>query len=223
MSSALLAAAAITRKDLTVELRAREVFTTTFTFSALVLVIFNFALDFRADLAPVLSPGVLWVAIVFAGILSLGRTFAREVDRGTLDALRASPVDRSTILFGKLFVNLTVLLAVELVTVPVFVALFNVSPRWPELVIIVLLGTLGFVTVGTLLSAIAVQTRAREVMLPLLLLPVVVPVLIASAKATADALAPVPSEGPPWIPLLAAYDAIFLAVSVIVFDHVFEA
>src|SRR4051794_9330395 len=164
MSAFAQAVSAIASKDLMIELRGREIFSTTFTFSILVLVIFNFALDLRADLAPVLSPGVLWVAIVFAGMLSIGRSFGREIDRSTIDALRVSPVDRSAILIGKIAVNLVVMLFVELITVPTFVALFNVSPRWPELILIVLLGTVGFCTVMTLFSAISAQTRARDVM-----------------------------------------------------------
>jgi heme exporter protein B len=210
-------------KDLLLELRGRQVFSTTFTFALLVLVVFNFALDVRADLAPVLAPGVLWVAIVFAGMLSIGRSFAREVDRATIDALRVSPVDRSAILLGKLFGNLIVMTAVELITVPAFVLLFNLNPRWPELIVTVVLGTIGYVTVSTLFAAIAVQSRAREVVLPILSLPVLVPVVIGSSKATAQALGPTPIDDFPWLTLIAVFDVIFLAIAVAIFDYVFDA
>lgn len=219
----LAAVRVILWKDLLLELRGRQVFTTTFTFALLVLVIFNFALDLQADIAPALAPGVLWVAIVFAGMLSIGRSFAREIDRGTIDALRVSPVDRTAILIGKLLGNLIVMTAVELVTVPAFILLFNLGPRWAELTLAVAVGTFGYVSVSTLFAAIAVQTRAREVMLPLLALPLLVPVVIASSKATANALAPSPLDATPWLSLVVAFDIIILAIAVAIFDHVFEA
>ncbi|MFN0072319.1 MAG: heme exporter protein CcmB [Chloroflexota bacterium] len=223
MSELLRTIQIIVWKDLLLELRGRQVFSTTFTFALLVLVVFNFALDVRADLAPILAPGVLWVAIVFAGMLSIGRSFSRESDRGTIEALRVSPIDRSAIFIGKLLGNLIIMLAVELVTVPVFVMLFNLSPRWLDLVLITMAGTVGYVTVSTLFAAIAVQSRAREVMLPLLALPLLVPIVIGSAKATAEALTPFETQSAPWLSLIAAYDLIFLAIGVAIFDHVFEA
>jgi heme exporter protein B len=210
-------------KDLMLELRGRHVFSTTFTFALLVLVIFNLALDVRADLAPTLAPGVLWVAIVFAGMLSIGRSFAREVDRGTIEALRVSPVDRSAIFIGKLIGNVIVMAAMELVTVPAFVMLFNVSPRWSDLLLVVALGTLGYVTISTLFAAVSVQSRAREVMLPLLTLPILVPIVIGSSEATAQALTPAPVDGLPWVTLIAVFDAIFLAIGIAIFDYVFDA
>jgi heme exporter protein B len=213
----------IARKDLLLELRGRQVFSTTFTFALLVLVIFNLALDVRADLAPTLAPGVLWVAIVFAGMLSIGRSFAREVDRATIEALRVSPVDRSAVFIGKLVGNLVVMAAVELITVPAFVMLFDLSPRWLELVLVVALATLGYVTVSTLFAAVTVQSRAREVMLPLLALPVLVPIVIGGSEATAQTLAPVSGEGLPWLTLIAVFDAIFLAIAIVIFDYVFDA
>jgi heme exporter protein B len=163
------------------------------------------------------------VAIVFAGMLSIGRSFAREVDRGTIEALRVSPVDRSAIFIGKLVGNLVVMAAVELVTIPAFVMLFGVHPRWPELLLVVALGTVGYVTVSTLFAAVAVQSRAREVMLPLLALPVLVPIVIGASEATAQAIAPIPVEGLPWITLIAVFDAIFLAIAIAIFDYVFDA
>jgi heme exporter protein B len=209
-------------KDLLLELRGRQVFSTTFTFALLVLVIFNLALDVRADLAPTLAPGVLWIAIVFAGMLSIGRSFAREVDRATIEALRVSPVDRSAIFIGKLIGNVIVMTAVELVTVPAFVLLFNVAPRWPDMVLVVALGTFGYVTVSTLFAAVAVQSRAREVLLPLLTLPLLVPIVIGSSEATAQTLAPPTADGMPWLSLIAVFDAVFLAVAIAIFDYVFD-
>jgi heme exporter protein B len=210
-------------KDLLIELRGRQVFSTTFTFALLVLVVFNFAIDVHADLAQELAPGILWVAIVFAGMLSIGRSFSREVDRATIEALRASPVDRSAILLGKLLGNLVVMAAVELVTVPAFVMLFNLTPRWAELILIVAVGTVGYVTVSTLFAAIAAQSRAREVMLPLLSLPLLVPIVIGSSRATAQVLSPASIDGIPWLTLLAVFDAIFLAIALAIFDYVFDA
>lgn len=209
-------------KDVLAELRTREVVNSSLVFSLMVLVLFNFALDLRAERIPAVAPGVLWVTFAFAGVLTLGRAFAREQDRGTLEGLLLSPVDRSALYLAKLMAVLTFMGVVEAVSLPVFVALFNVSLDWPLTIAVVLLGTLGFAAVGTLLAAMAANTRAREVMLPLLLFPLALPVLIATVKATAQALGEPSDADHPWLGLLAAYDAIFLAVSFVVFEHVVE-
>src|SRR6478672_4742414 len=175
-------------KDVLAELRTREVVTASLVFSLMVLVLFNFAFDLRVERAQAVAPGILWVTFTFAGVLALGRAFAREQDRGTLEGLLLSPVDRGALYLAKVLANVTFMLIVEAVGLPAFVGLFNLELDWARAIGVTLLGTLGFAGVGTLLAAMAANTRAREVMLPLLLFPLSVPVLIATVKATGEAL-----------------------------------
>ena len=208
-------------KDLLSEARTREVVTASLVFSLLVLVLFNFAFDLRVERAAAAAPGVLWVTFTFAGVLALGRAFAREHDRGTLEGLLLAPVDRGALYLAKVLANLTFIGLVEAASLPAFVALFNVSLDWPLTILVVLLGSLGFAGVGTLLAAMAANSRAREVMLPLLLFPLLVPVLIAAVKATGQAVG-LGADEHPWVGLLLAFDAIFLTVSFLVFEYVVE-
>jgi heme exporter protein B len=212
-------------KEALVEARGRETVLAGVAFALLVLVIFNFAFDLRVDNVAAVAPGVLWVTVTFAGVLSLGRSFARERDRRTLDGLLLAPVDRSALYVAKVVASFTSMLIVELVAVPVFIGLFNVSVNLPLLVLGLLLGTLGLAGVGTLFAAIAAHTRAREVLLPLLLFPIQVPVILATVKTTGAAVH-VPGSEPPdvgqWLGLLVAFDALFLSLSVLLFEYVIE-
>jgi heme exporter protein B len=216
--------AAIVAKDIAAELRTREMLSSMAVFSLLVILIFNFAFDLRADNQRTLAPGVLWVAIAFAGMLGLSRSFIMEKDRGSLEGLLLTPVDRSAIYLGKMLGNVLFIVVVEIVILPIFIVLFNLSAEdLPLMAGVMVLGTLGFAGVGTLFSAMAVHTRAREVLLPILLFPVVVPVMLASVKLTAAILDRVAfDEVQNWFSLLVAFDAIFLALSVILFDFVVE-
>src|SRR5262249_22907048 len=155
----------------------------------LVLLIFNFALDLTGDVVRAVAPGVLWVTFIFAGMLTLGRTFARERERGALQGLLLAPLDRGALFLAKLLVNLILLGLVDAAATPAFVALYNLTLRAGPLLAVVLLGTLGFATVGTLFAAVAANTRAREALLPLLLFPVLVPVIIGAVKATGESVA----------------------------------
>jgi heme exporter protein B len=153
----------------------------------------------------------------------LNRSLAVELDKGCLDGLLLTPVDRSAIFFGKALGNALFMFAVEVVVLPLFVVFFNVPLVRPWIVLIVILGTLGLAGVGTLLSAMAVNTRAREVMLPILLFPVAMPELIAAVKATAGAMAGLPlSEWQHWLSLLVVFDVVLVAVSFMVFEYVVE-
>jgi heme exporter protein B len=216
--------AAIVAKDIAAELRTREMLSSMAVFSLLVILIFNFAFDLRADNQRTLAPGVLWVAVAFAGMLGLSRSFIMEKDRGSLEGLLLTPVDRSAIYLGKMLGNVLFIVVVEIVILPIFIVLFNLSAEdLPLMAGVMVLGTLGFAGVGTLFSAMAVHTRAREVLLPILLFPVVVPVMLASVKLTAAILDRVAfDEVQNWFSLLVAFDAIFLALSVILFDFVVE-
>lgn len=215
---------AIVAKDVVAELRTREMLSSMFVFSLLVILIFNFAFDLRAENQKTLAPGVLWVAIAFAGMLGLSRSFIMEKDRGSMEGLLLTPVDRSAIFLGKMLGNLLFIAIVEIIILPIFMVLFNLSAGdLPALAGVMLLGTVGFAGVGTLFSAMAVHTRAREVLLPILLFPVVIPVMLAAVKLTAAILDRVSfAEVQNWFSLLVAFDLIFLALSFILFDYVME-
>jgi heme exporter protein B len=212
-------------KDLLVEARGRETVLAGAVFALLVLVIFNFAFDLRVENVAEVAPGVLWVTVTFAGVLSLGRAFARERDRRTLDGLLLAPIDRSALYLAKVVTSVVSMLVVELVAAPAFIALFNLVVNLPLLILALVLGTLGLAGVGTLFAAIAAHTRAREVMLPLLLFPVQVPVILATVKSTGAAIR-IAGLDPPdvgqWLGLLIAFDALFLGLSVLLFDYAIE-
>jgi heme exporter protein B len=219
----LKAILAIIAKDLTAEFRTREMISSMLTFSVLVIVVFNFAFELRADDVRVIAPGMVWVTITFAGTLGLGRSLAIEQDKGCLDGLLLSPVDRSAIYFGKMLGNVLFMLLVEAIVLPMFVVLFNLPFIQVGILAVVLFGTLGFAGVGTLLAAIAVNTRAREVMLPILLFPVTLPAIIAAVKATAGIVDGLPLAGwQSWLGILAAFDTILIAVSMLLFDFIVE-
>jgi heme exporter protein B len=214
---------AIVRKDIAAELRTKEMFSTMFVFAVLVIVVFNFAFDLRVSGERVrqVAPGALWVAFAFAGILGLNRTFVLEKDRGCLEGLLLAPVDHTAIYFGKMISTVLFMLVVEALMLPVFTAFFGVNLFDLRLLLFVLLGTLGFASVGTILSAMTAQPRAREVLLPILLLPVAAPVLIAAVKATAGILDGLTmGEMARWWQLLVAFDIIFPAVAFMTFDYV---
>lgn len=215
---------AIVIKDVSAELRTREMVSSMLVFSLLVILIFNFAFDLRADNQRTLAPGVLWVAIAFGGMLGLSRSFIVEMDRGSIEGLLLAPMDRSAIYLGKMLGNVLFMAGVEIIILPVFVVLFNLSAGdLLPLAGIMVLGTIGFAGVGTLFSAMAVHTRAREVLLPVLLFPVVIPVMLSAVRLTAAVLDGLPlAEVQNWLSLLIAFDAIFLALSVILFDYVME-
>ncbi len=214
---------AIFWKDVRAEFRTKDIFTGMFIFALLAVLIFNFAFELRVDNVRQVLPGVIWVAIAFASMLGLNRSFVLEQDRGSLEGILLAPVDRSALYFGKMLGNLVFMLAVEVVLLPVMVVLFNVNVLQPGVLLFIFLGTVGFAIVGTVFAAMAVNTRAREVLLPVLLLPVMVPVLIAAVKGVAGIL-----DGDPladlgnWLRLLAVFDIIFLGVAFMTFDYVVE-
>jgi heme exporter protein B len=219
----LRAVGAIAWKDLAAELRSRELLSAMLVFALLVILIFNFALELDVKTRATITSGVLWVTFAFAGTLGLNRSMAVEKDRGCLDGLLLAPVDRSAIYFGKVISNLAFMLIVEAVVLPVYSILYNTNLFDPGLIGVILLGSIGYVAVGTLLSSMAVQTRTRDVMLPILLFPVIVPVLVAAVKASSGFLQGLPmDEILPWLNLLVVYDVIFIAIAFMVFDYVVE-
>lgn len=214
---------AILAKDLAIEWRTRESLSVMAVFSLMVVVILNFAFDMRVDSARQVAPGALWVTFAFASVLGLNRSLAREREDGGLEGLMLAPVDRSAVFLAKAAANLLYMLGNEAVILPVFTVLFGVNVLRPELVPVLLLGSLGLAGVGTLLSAVVLQTRARDVLLPVLLLPVAVPLLIAAGRATAGIVdgAGLAATGG-WLQLLVAFDVVFGAVSYVLFEYVLE-
>lgn len=214
---------AIVQKDLAAELRTKENLSAMVVFSLIVLVIFNFAFELQGVDITVVGAGVLWVAFTFSGILGLGRSFAAEKDKGSLEGVLLSPVDRGAVFLGKAISNFIFITVMEAVTLPLFAILNNVALPWFHLIPYIVLGTLGFAAMGTLLSAIAASTKMREVMLPLLLFPVSIPLLMAAVKLTGGALhAQDFSQVALWFNILVLYNVLFLVITFWAFEYVVE-
>jgi heme exporter protein B len=214
---------AIVRKDLAAELRSFELVSAMLVFSLLVIIIFNFALELDVKVRQSVTAGVLWTTFAFAGTLGLNRSMSTEKDRGCMDGLLLAPVDRSAIYFGKALSNLVFMLIVEALVLPVYSMLYNINLFRFDLLGVILLGSIGYTAVGTLLSAMSVQTRTREVLLPILLFPVAIPVLLAAVKASGGLLAGAEfSEVLTPLNILIVYDIVFIAVAFMVFDYVVE-
>jgi heme exporter protein B len=214
---------ALVWKDVLSEFRTREMLSSMLVFALLVIVIFNFSFELRVDNVAQVAPGILWVTFAFASTLELTRSLAMEMENDCLDGLFLAPMDRGVIYLGKMLGNLIFITAVEALVLPIFSILFNINLIRLPLLLTIFLGTVGFAAVGTLLSAIAVNSRAREVMLPVLLFPIILPVVIAAAKVTAGILDGVPLvELAQWLRFLVAFDIIFLVVSYLTFDFVVE-
>lgn len=218
------AASIILAKELRVELRTRELLTATVVFVLIVIVMFSYAFEPTAAESRRYGPGLLWIAFLFAGSLMLHPSFAREQSNETLDALRLAPISNFAILLGKMSANFIFLAIAELVLVPVFSILYNV-PLFGiagRLILVLALGTLGLIIAGTVFAAISAHSRMRELMLPLLLLPVLAPLLVAAVEATASLLADPPSLDRAWLAFLAAFDVIFLTASWLTADFLVE-
>jgi heme exporter protein B len=214
---------AITWKDILSEFRSREIIVSVMVFTLLVIIIFNFAFGSTAETMKITAPGMLWVTFTFAGVLSLNRSFVMEREEGCIEGLMVSPVSREVIYAGKMLGSLIFLLIVEIVALPVFAFLFNLNVLTPQIIVTTLLATLGFVSCGTLFSALAVKTKARELVLPILFLPIIVPVIIGAVKASDIALAGQSwGDMASWLLILGSFDAVFLVVSFWIFNFVIE-
>ena len=200
------------------EFRSRETAIPMAVFAAGALIAFQFSFDLRGGTLNLVAPGVLWVAIIFASLLALGRSFSREAERGSLDGLLTSPIDPGALYLAKVAANVILLLVLEAVIIPLAAILFNLQLFQPTLLLTLLLGNVGIASVGTILSAISTRARAREALLPIMLLPVLVPVVIGAVRATALAIDSGPWEDiRPWLAILGAYDLVFLTVSSLLF------
>jgi len=214
---------AITWKDALSEMRTREIVFSVLVFTILVIVVFNFAFGASQEMIELVAPGILWVTFAFAGVLSLNRSFIMEKEEGCLEGLMTCPISREIIYVGKALGSLFFMLIIEAIALPIFAFLYNLAVLSPQLVAITVLTTVGFVAVGTLFSALAVNTKAREMVLPILFLPIVVPLIVSAVKASGLALSGESWSGlSPWFQIIVAFDAIFLVVSYLIFAFVIE-
>jgi heme exporter protein B len=210
------------RKDVVIEARSRETLATTLFFALSTVLVFAFALVREGRVVADAAAGILWIAIAFAGTLALGRTFERERYTDTLRALMLAPAPRAAVYVGKLLAVFTLILAAEIVLVPLVAFLFDAALlQRPVLGCLLLMaGTLGFAAVGTLFAAMLVGARSRDALLPVLLYPITIPVIIAGVRGTAALAQPVPDEPMAtfWLMLLAAFDTVFVTLALWVFE-----
>jgi heme exporter protein B len=218
------AAAIVLAKELRLEFRTRELLNATIVLALVVVVLFSFSFDPTAEESRRLGPGLLWIAFLFSGSLMLHPSFGREQVNQTLDALRMAPISSFSVLLGKMLANLLFLSAAEAVLVPVFSVLYNVPLLTVigRLALVIFLGTVGLSVTGTVFSAIAAHARMRELLLPLLLLPILAPLLIAAVEATSSLLAPEPLVERAWLAFLAGFDIVFLTSSWLLSDFLLE-
>ena len=210
-------------KDILLELRSRELVVSVLVFGVVVVVVFNFALNVTPQRVTAVAPGILWVAFAFAGVLAMNRAFAREKEQGGLDGLLLTPVSRDSIFLGKAAAICLFMLLVEAILLPIFAGLLNFSAVSFTLVLTIVLATVGFALVGTLFSAIAVQTKSREILLPVLFFPVILPVIVGAVEATKQAIGGESIVGiGHWLPLIGAFDALFLVICPWAFSLVVE-
>ena len=211
-------------KDLRAELRTKEAINASFAFALVILVLFSFAFDPEEDTTKAISGGLLWIVFAFAGTLVFNRSFARELPNDCLDALVAAPIPGAALFLGKALANYLLVLAIELVSLPVFGIFYNVhwTRQFPQLLLVVALGTWGLTVIGTVFSALTVNIRLREVMLPMLTYPILAPALMAAMQLTmqliqGNAIGP---ESMRWLNLLIAFDVAFTAVSLYLVETV---
>ncbi len=213
---------AIIWKDIISEFRTKEIIFSVLVFTLLVIIIFNFAFGGGQETIQTVAPGMLWITFTFAGVLSLNRSFIIEKEESCLEGLMLCPVSREVIYAGKMLASLLFMLIVETIALPIFAILFNLDISL-QLIVITLITTIGFVAVGVLFSALAINTKAREMVLPILFLPIVVPLIIAAVESSGLSLSG-ESWGKiaSWLQIIGAFDIIFLVVSFLVFNYAIE-
>lgn len=225
MTNALKQVATIIHKDLVTEMRSKDIVISMLVFSLIVVAVFNFIFDPGSAQMKSTAPGILWVAIIFSGNLGLSRSFAREHENAMMQGLLMCPIDHSLIFVAKVIGNLIFISIVEAISVPIMIVLFDLSigAEFWTLALILLLGTIGFAGVGTLFSTISANTKSREVMLPILLFPVSIPVILSAVKSTTYLLNNTNSDKIfSWIKILIAFDVIFTVVCFLLYEYVLE-
>ncbi len=216
---------AIVRKDIITELRTKELFSSMLLFALLVIVVFNFAFGFSPEILNLAGPAMLWIAFTFAGILGLSRSFALEKEGNAIMGTLLTPTDRSVIYAGKMVSNTIFVFIVGIITVLMFILFFNYSfiSTLVPLIPVVFLGSVGFVAVGTLFSAMAINTRLREVLLPILMFPIIIPVIVSAVKLSAQVLeGNAVFEESTSLKLLIAFDIIFVTACAVTFEYVID-
>ncbi len=213
----------IIRKDFAIERRSRQMLSAMLMFSLLIVLIFNFALELDARARISATAGILWVTFAFAATLGLNRSMALEEENHSMDGLLSAPIDRTAIYFGKFIGNLLFMLLVEAITLPIYSILYNVNLLIPGLLLVIFLGSIGYAAVGTLLASMAVQTRTRDLLLPVLLFPVVLPLLVAAVRASSGYLNGSSADFIlPSLNLIIVYDIVMLALAYMFFDFIVE-
>lgn len=224
--SILKTALLIAQKDLYSELKTKQVLATMIIFAGLTILVFSFAFDPSNNTTKAVIPGVIWVIIVFSGILGLNRSFLSEQKNDTMQGLLISPMDASSIYLGKLLANFTMIMVVELIAVPFLFLLFNFKliGSLPYFILVLLIGSFGFVSIGTFLASLAANSKSSEMLLPLLLFPVTSPILIGAVQATRIILTNIEKlpDAIAWIQLIAAYDVIFFVLCFLLIEYVLE-
>jgi heme exporter protein B len=211
---------AILRKDLRAELRSREIVNAMGLFALLSVMVFSFALELNRETRIEVVGGILWVTLVFASILGLNRSLAGELDQGGLDAMLMAPVDRSAIFVGKLMGNFLFVFIIGLILLPLMSVLYNVSLVKVEMLATVILGTLGFAAIGTLLATMTVQTRSRETLLPLVMMPTALPILLLTVRASREIVQDDITAAA--ILTLLFVDVMYLVLCTFLYDYVIE-
>ena len=210
-------------KDIVLELRSRELVASVVVFGLLLVVVFSFALDPEPGDAKRMAPGILWVAFAFTATLAMNRAFSREQESGALEGLLASPVSRDAIFLSKAATSFIFMLLIEAVLLPAYAVILGFSALSWTLAATMILATLGFALIGTLFSALAAQTRSREIMLPVLFFPVVLPVILAAVEASTRAVGGETFVGlGRWLPLIGVFDALFLVICPWLFSFIVE-
>jgi len=216
----------LAKKDLYSELKTKQIMVTQMIFAGLVIVVFSFAFDPANNTTKAVIPGVIWVIIVFAGILGLNRSFISEQRNDTMQGLLVAPMEAASIYLGKFLANFTMMLIVELVAIPFLFLLFDFKfyGSIPYFILVVFLGSFGFIAIGTFLAALAANSKSSEMLLPLLLFPITTPILIGVVQATRIILTNMEkfSSAVAWIQLVTAYDVIFFVVCFLLIDYVLE-
>jgi heme exporter protein B len=224
LPSFLRASLTIAAKDLRSEFRTKEAFNASFAFSVVILLLFSFAFDPSSEQLRDISGGLLWLVFSFAGALSLNRSFARELQNDCLDALVSSPAPTGALFLGKALANYVLLLIVEMASLLVFALFYDVrfAKQLGPLLLVILLGTWGMTVIGTMFSALTVNLRMRELMLPTLVYPLMIPALMAAMTLTTDLIAgtPLGPENLIWLRLLTGFDVIYTGLAVVFIDIV---
>ncbi|ACZ41159.1 cytochrome c-type biogenesis protein CcmB [Thermobaculum terrenum ATCC BAA-798] len=214
---------ALVHKDLVLEIRRKEIIISMFVFALQILVIFNYAFDLRVENVKSIGPGVIWVSIFFSCAVNVGRTIFLEKERGGWEGLITAPLELGALYVAKLIGNILFMLFAEVLILPMFVVLFNLQVITLPIITVLILGTIGFASISTMFAGLLASTRAREIMLPVLIFPILLPVTIATVEATANHLTGTTAMNrAPWTGLLIAFDALFICAGYILFDQVLE-